>query len=172
VFDVKAYCKQLVAFYDRYGASRTENADGRRKHTRIGADIDCKEGNWEDGVAAMIKLLESKRFEVPPTLDTAHQLPPENEKGARRSRGISPPAGPGVLQALQHDRQSTIGTRLLMLTVKLWRAHRVRGARAIMAPTTCRKSCAFDLEQAELASLGAKRTPCEGPSSFGAPQRV
>ena len=71
VFDLKAYCKQLVSFYDRYGASRTENSDGRRNHTRIGADIDCKEGNREDGVAAMIKLLESKRFEVPPTLDTA-----------------------------------------------------------------------------------------------------
>ena len=70
VFDLKAYCKQLVSFYDRYGASRTENSDGRRNHTRIGADIDCKEGNREDGVAAMIKLLESKLFEVPSTPDT------------------------------------------------------------------------------------------------------
>jgi hypothetical protein len=71
LFDLKAYCKQLVSFYDRYGASRTENSDGRRNHTRIGADIDCKEGNRDDGVAAMIELLESKRFEVPAASDTA-----------------------------------------------------------------------------------------------------
>jgi hypothetical protein len=78
VFDLKAYCKQLVSFYDRYGASRTENSDGRRNHTRIGADIDCKEGNREDGVAAMIKLLEGKRFEVPTASDTA-QLAADGE---------------------------------------------------------------------------------------------
>jgi hypothetical protein len=28
--DVKAYCKQLISFYDRYGASRSEYSDGPR----------------------------------------------------------------------------------------------------------------------------------------------
>lgn len=65
MFDLNVYCKRLVSFYDRYGASRTENSDGSRNHLRIGAEIDCKRGNPRDGVAAMIELLENKRFEVP-----------------------------------------------------------------------------------------------------------
>jgi hypothetical protein len=65
VVDLKAYCKQLIAFYDRYGTGRSQNSDGRRNHTRIGADIDCKEDNHDEGIAAMSDLLERKRFEVP-----------------------------------------------------------------------------------------------------------
>ena len=64
--DLEAYCEQLISFFDRYGASRTENSDGRRNHVRIGAEIDCEEGDQQQGVAAMIDLLEGKRFEVPP----------------------------------------------------------------------------------------------------------
>ncbi|MBY0324628.1 MAG: hypothetical protein K2X72_38335 [Reyranella sp.] len=64
--DLKAYCKQLISFYDRYGASRSENSDGARNHTLIGADIDCREGDPSKGVADMEKLLERKRFEIPP----------------------------------------------------------------------------------------------------------
>ncbi len=32
-----ARCRQLVAYYDRYGVGRNNNSDGRRNHTRIGA---------------------------------------------------------------------------------------------------------------------------------------
>lgn len=64
--DLKAYCKQLVAFYDRYGASRSENSDGRRNHARIAAGIDCKDDDGQEaGIEVMTDLLERKRFRVP-----------------------------------------------------------------------------------------------------------
>src|SRR3979411_2480981 len=65
--DLKAYCKKLITFPDRYGASRCENSDGARNHTRIGADIDCREGDPAEGVADMEGRLHNKRFEVPPS---------------------------------------------------------------------------------------------------------
>ncbi|MPZ31723.1 MAG: hypothetical protein GEV13_12125 [Rhodospirillales bacterium] len=64
--DLKARCKQLISMYDRYGASRGENSDGARNHTRIGADIDCANGHAVEGVAAMEDLLKRKKFDAPP----------------------------------------------------------------------------------------------------------
>lgn len=64
--DLEARCSQLIRYYDRYGASRTENSDGARNMTRIGADIDCTNGRYEVGIEAMEKLLRRKRFPVPP----------------------------------------------------------------------------------------------------------
>jgi hypothetical protein len=64
--DLKARCKQLISMYDRYGASRGENSDGARNHTRIGADIDCANGHAAEGVAAMEDLLKRKKFDAPP----------------------------------------------------------------------------------------------------------
>ena len=64
--DPKARCAQLVAFYDRYGVGRSTNSDGRRNHTRIGANIDCERGHYEKGIAAMEDLLRRKAFTVPP----------------------------------------------------------------------------------------------------------
>ena len=64
--DLKAYCKHLITFYDRYGASRSHNSDGAGNHTRIGADIDSREGDPAVGVADMEELLHNKRFEAPP----------------------------------------------------------------------------------------------------------
>lgn len=72
--DLGVYCKQLVSFFDYYGASRTENSDGRRNHARIGAEIDCEEGEHQEGVAAMI-LLDRKRFAVLPPSTSLLQLP-------------------------------------------------------------------------------------------------
>jgi hypothetical protein len=63
--DLKARCTQLTSFYDRYGAGRSENSDGARNPTRIGAAIDCDRGN-EEGVLAMEDLLRRKKFDVPP----------------------------------------------------------------------------------------------------------
>ena len=34
-----ARCAQLVSYYDRYGAGRSNNSDGRRNHTRIAAEF-------------------------------------------------------------------------------------------------------------------------------------
>ena len=64
--DLKTRCTQLTSFYDRYGASRSENSDGARNPTRIAAGIDCDEGHYEKGIAAMEALLKAKRFDVPP----------------------------------------------------------------------------------------------------------
>ena len=64
--DSKARCRQLIAFYDRYGASRGENSDGARNMTRIAAGIDCENGRTEEGIHAMEDLLVRKKFDVPP----------------------------------------------------------------------------------------------------------
>jgi len=61
-----ARCAQLVAFYDRYGVGRSSNSDGRRNHTRIGAELDCQRGDYQKGIAIMEDLLRRKAFDVPP----------------------------------------------------------------------------------------------------------
>jgi hypothetical protein len=63
---LKARCSQLMTFYDWYGASRSENTDGARNHTRIGAEMECKRGNYQEGVVMMEELLRRKKFDVPP----------------------------------------------------------------------------------------------------------
>ena len=62
----KARCDQLISYFDRYGASRGENSDGLRNHTRIAAGLDCERGHYAEGVAAMETLLKNKHFDVPP----------------------------------------------------------------------------------------------------------
>jgi hypothetical protein len=62
---LKARCDQLIAYFDYYGVSRSENSDGRRNHTRLGAEIDCDRGNYEAGIKAMEGLLTAKNFTVP-----------------------------------------------------------------------------------------------------------
>jgi hypothetical protein len=64
--DPATRCSQLLAFYDRYGRSRSLNSDGARNHTRIGAGIDCDRGQYEKGIAFMEDLLRKKSFDVPP----------------------------------------------------------------------------------------------------------
>jgi hypothetical protein len=63
---LKARCSQLMTFFDWYGASRSENTDGARNHTRIGADIECKRGNYQEALTTMEDLLRRKKFDVPP----------------------------------------------------------------------------------------------------------
>jgi hypothetical protein len=67
-------CAQLVAFYDYYGRSRSNNSDGGRNHTRISAHIDCERGDYEKGIALMEDLLRKKAFDVPPPRYTAPTL--------------------------------------------------------------------------------------------------
>jgi len=73
--DLKARCDQLISMYDRYGASRSENSDGARNHTRIGAGIDCANGHAAQGVAAMEELLKDKKFDAPPPASGVAQSP-------------------------------------------------------------------------------------------------
>jgi hypothetical protein len=62
----KARCNQLISSYDRHGASRSQNSDGSRNMTHIGAGIDCDQGRCQEAIAAMESLLKQKNFDVPP----------------------------------------------------------------------------------------------------------
>jgi hypothetical protein len=73
--DLKARCEQLISYFDRYGVSRGENSDGARNHTRIGAGLDCDNGHYAEGVAAMETLLKNKNFDVPPPPTGIAQTP-------------------------------------------------------------------------------------------------
>ncbi len=64
--ELAARCTQLIAFFDRFGASRSNNSDGRRNHTRIAAEIDCDRGFYAEGIATMDDLLRRKKFTPPP----------------------------------------------------------------------------------------------------------
>jgi len=59
-------CSQLIAYFDRWGATRSAHTDGRRNHTRLGAEIDCNNGLYAKGIAEMETLLRNKKFTVPP----------------------------------------------------------------------------------------------------------
>ena len=63
--DLKARCDQLISYFDRYGASRGENSDGPRNHTRIGAAIECERTHMRVGVKTMEALLKRKAFDLP-----------------------------------------------------------------------------------------------------------
>lgn len=58
-------CRELLAYFDYYGAHRGEHSDGMRNHTRIAAEIDCNRGDYLAGIAAMEALLKRKKFDVP-----------------------------------------------------------------------------------------------------------
>jgi hypothetical protein len=73
--DLKARCTQLISYFDYYGTSRGENTDGARNHTRIAAGLDCENGHYAEGVAAMEKLLKNKNFGVPPATTGLAQTP-------------------------------------------------------------------------------------------------
>lgn len=64
--DLKARCDQLVSYYARYGTSRGEDTDGSRNVIRLGAEVDCRDGRFEKGVAAMERLMKAKNWTVPP----------------------------------------------------------------------------------------------------------
>lgn len=62
----KARCDQLIDYFDYYGQSRSVGStDGARNMTRIGARIDCDEGDYETGIATMEALLIGKRMGIP-----------------------------------------------------------------------------------------------------------
>jgi len=63
--DPKARCAQLTAYWDRYGARRSEGSGGPNM-TRLGAGIDCDKGRYDVGIKAMEDLLRQNRFTVPP----------------------------------------------------------------------------------------------------------
>jgi hypothetical protein len=74
--EAKKRCTELVAFFDRWGTTRTAHTDGARNHARIGASIDCQRGDYQAGIAEMESLLERKRFEVPAEIGEAPMYEP------------------------------------------------------------------------------------------------
>lgn len=62
----EARCDQLIKYFDYYGQSRGEGVtDGARNMTRIGAQSDCDDGAYGEGIAIMEKLLREKRMGIP-----------------------------------------------------------------------------------------------------------
>lgn len=62
----EARCDQLIEYFDYYGQSRGEGVtDGARNMTRIGAQSDCDDGDYGEGIAIMEKLLREKRMGIP-----------------------------------------------------------------------------------------------------------
>jgi hypothetical protein len=64
--DLKARCNQLVSYYTRYGSSRGEDTDGNRNFIRIGAELDCRNGRYEKGIATLEALMKGKNWNIPP----------------------------------------------------------------------------------------------------------
>lgn len=62
---LKKRCAQLVAYFDYYGVGRSENSDGPRNQTRIGAVIECEKADYRHGIDTMAALLKRKAFAVP-----------------------------------------------------------------------------------------------------------
>lgn len=75
----KRRCADLLAFYDRWGATRSEHSDGARNPTRIGAGVDCQRGDYAAGIQEMETLLAAKKFDVPVEIGAAPMFYPDRE---------------------------------------------------------------------------------------------
>ena len=75
----KRRCTDLVAFYDRWGTTRTEHNEGARNTRRIAAAIDCERGDHAAGIAEMEALLVDKKFEVPVDVGQAPMYFPDDD---------------------------------------------------------------------------------------------
>ena len=83
----KKRCTDLVAFYDRWGTTRTEHNEGARNTRRIAAAIDCERGDHAAGIAELEALLVDKSFEVPVDVGQAPMyFPDENLAQALKPR--------------------------------------------------------------------------------------
>lgn len=63
---LKARCSQLMSYYDRFGVARGIDHDGRRNHTRIDAEVDCRRGLYAEGIATLESLMLRKKLTPPP----------------------------------------------------------------------------------------------------------
>jgi hypothetical protein len=117
--DPRTRCQELTSYYDRYGVGRDEDSDGVRNHTRIGADIDCRRGQYDKGIAVMAVLLKSRKFDVPrlPAAVAQPAAPPrphgEKQRQAQQQISASYAAGIGAvdLNLLYRDRRSNRKSR-------------------------------------------------------------
>jgi hypothetical protein len=79
----KKRCNELLAFYDRWGATRTpDNSDGARNHNRISAELDCARGDYAAGIAKLEAQIHNRlRMDVPTDVGEGPMYVP-NEKQA------------------------------------------------------------------------------------------
>jgi hypothetical protein len=65
--DLKKRCSALIAFYDRWGTTKTpDHSDGARNHNRIGAEFDCARGDYATGIAKMEAQIHNRlRMDIP-----------------------------------------------------------------------------------------------------------
>jgi len=61
----KARCAQLLTYYERYGATRSEDSSGLRHIKRVEASIDCDQGRYDQGIRRMEDLLTMKHYPIP-----------------------------------------------------------------------------------------------------------
>ncbi len=82
----KKRCTDLVAFYDRWGTTKTpDHSDGARNHNRISAAFDCQRGDYAAGIAKMEAQIHNRlRMDAPVDLGEAPMyFPDENRVQAR-----------------------------------------------------------------------------------------
>jgi hypothetical protein len=127
---LKSRCAQLVAFFDRYGVGRSENSDGPRNHTRIGAVIECERGKYRKGIDTMIALLVRKRFEIPEPDTPALEPEDMGALGTFDGRKATGSLSRGPQQSRRPDRRACRAADEL---VAVWRAGLRRWCRK--APT-------------------------------------
>ena len=86
----KKRCADLVAFYDRWGATRTpDNSDGARNHRRINAEFDCQRGDYATGIAKMEALLHDRlRFDNPVDVGEAPMYFPDENRAQAQGRTL------------------------------------------------------------------------------------
>jgi hypothetical protein len=82
----KKRCTELIAFYDRWGATKTpDHSDGARNHNRISAEFDCARSDYAAGIAKMEAQIHNRlRMDVPVDVGEAPMyFPDENPAQAQ-----------------------------------------------------------------------------------------
>ncbi len=82
----KKRCSELIAFYDRWGTTKTpDHSDGARNHNRIAAELDCARGDYATGIAIMDAQIRNRlRMDVPVDVGEAPMFfPDENTAQAQ-----------------------------------------------------------------------------------------
>ena len=79
----KKRCNELIAFYDRWGATKTpDNSDGARNHNRINAEFDCKRGDYATGIAKMEAQIHNRlRMDPPVDVGEGPMYFPDQNRG-------------------------------------------------------------------------------------------
>jgi hypothetical protein len=86
----KKRCSELIAFYDRWGTTKTpDHSDGARNHNRIAAEFDCARGDYATGIAIMEAQIHNRlRMEVPVDVGEAPMFFPDENTAQAQARAL------------------------------------------------------------------------------------